>query len=84
MSSVNIQKTILLVFIHGFKGNDHTFQNFPQDLRALIAHTLPQLNVVSIVYPQYETKGDLKECVARFKEWYVRTLFNVPRHVHFG
>ncbi|SMR45898.1 unnamed protein product [Zymoseptoria tritici ST99CH_1E4] len=77
MSSVNIQKTILLVFIHGFKGNDHTFQNFPQDLRALIAHTLPQLNVVSIVYPQYETKGDLKECVARFKEWLIDKVIDL-------
>jgi pimeloyl-ACP methyl ester carboxylesterase len=64
-----MKKTLLLVFIHGFKGTDQTFHKFPQDLRALIAHTLPRLNVVSLVYPQYETKGDLKECVAKFKDW---------------
>lgn len=67
-----MKKTLLLVFLHGFKGGDHTFHNFPSDLRALLAHTLPKIDVVSVVYPQYETRGDLRECVARFKEWYTR------------
>ena len=65
------KKTLLLVFIHGFKGSDHTFENFPTDLRALLAHTLPKIDIVTLQYPQYETRGDLRECVARFKEWYV-------------
>ncbi|KAK5167751.1 uncharacterized protein LTR77_007450 [Saxophila tyrrhenica] len=64
-----MKKTLLLVFLHGFKGSDHTFNNFPSDLRALLAHTLPNIDILSIQYPQYETRGDLKECVARFKEW---------------
>ncbi|KAK3683099.1 hypothetical protein LTR37_020560 [Vermiconidia calcicola] len=63
------KKTLLLVFIHGFKGSDHTFHEFPADLRALISHTLPKIEVVSLQYPQYETRGDLRECVAKFKEW---------------
>ena len=65
-----MKKTLLLVFLHGFKGSDHTFRNFPTDLRALLAHTLSDIDVVSIQYPQYETRGDLKECVSKFKEWY--------------
>ena len=72
-----MKKTLLLVFIHGFKGTDHTFNNFPKDLRALIAHTLPKINVVSIQYPQFETRGDLRECVARFKEWSVFMVIDV-------
>ena len=64
-----MKKTLLLVFIHGFKGSDHTFHNFPKDLRALLAHTLPKINVEIALYPQYETRGDLRECVARFKDW---------------
>ncbi|CZT18749.1 uncharacterized protein RCC_04593 [Ramularia collo-cygni] len=64
-----MKNTLLLVFVHGFKGNDRTFHSFPQDLRALIAHTLPKINVVSVQYPQYETKGDLRACVSKFKEW---------------
>ncbi|KAI7542770.1 hypothetical protein KC331_g7778 [Hortaea werneckii] len=62
-------KTLLLVFIHGFKGSDHTFHTFPQDLRAYLSHSLPEIDILSIQYPQYETRGELRECVARFKDW---------------
>ncbi|KAF2140555.1 uncharacterized protein K452DRAFT_288634 [Aplosporella prunicola CBS 121167] len=64
-----MKKTLLLCFIHGFKGNDDTFGNFPQHLRAVVSHALPKVAVAVIVYPQYETKGDLHECVAGFKDW---------------
>ncbi|KAN0086646.1 hypothetical protein V8E54_000334 [Elaphomyces granulatus] len=64
-----MKKTLLLVFIHGFKGGDDTFGSFPEHLRALVSHALPNINVVALTYPRYETKGDLKECVARFREW---------------
>ena len=64
-----MKKTLLLVFIHGFKGSDHTFHSFPADLRGLLAHTLPKIDILTLQYPQYETRGELKETVARFKEW---------------
>ncbi|EME85453.1 uncharacterized protein MYCFIDRAFT_213871 [Pseudocercospora fijiensis CIRAD86] len=64
-----MKKTLLLVFIHGFKGDDATFHNFPKDLRALLSHSLPNINVLSVQYPKYETRGDLRECVARLVEW---------------
>ncbi|RPA96900.1 hypothetical protein L873DRAFT_1810691 [Choiromyces venosus 120613-1] len=64
-----MKKTLLLCFIHGFKGDDDTFDRFPFDLKALVGHALPQLNIVSVVYPRYETRGDLMACVAKFREW---------------
>ncbi|EME47310.1 hypothetical protein DOTSEDRAFT_69292 [Dothistroma septosporum NZE10] len=64
-----MKKTLLLVFIHGFKGTDHTFQSFPKDLKSALALSLRKIDVLAIQYPQYETRGDLKDCVARFKEW---------------
>ncbi|KAM0722341.1 hypothetical protein Q7P37_001782 [Cladosporium fusiforme] len=64
-----MRKTLLLVFVHGFKGSDNTFGKFPQDLRALLSSALPELDILSIQYPRYETRGDLRECVSRFKEW---------------
>ena len=73
-----MKKTLLLVFIHGFKGSDHTFHNFPADLRGLLAHTFPKLDILSVQYPKYETRGDLREAVARFKEWCV---FYIIEHV---
>lgn len=51
------------------KGGDDTFGTFPAHLRALISHALPNIEVLSIVYPRFETRGDLKDCVARFREW---------------
>ena len=63
------RKTLLLVFIHGFKGTDHTFHSFPRDLQTSLAAQLPGLDIVILLFPQYETRGDLKDCVARFKEW---------------
>ncbi|KAJ9665277.1 hypothetical protein H2201_004569 [Coniosporium apollinis] len=64
-----MKRTLLLVFIHGFKGGEGTFRDFPQHLQALLSHALPKVTVTSIIYPRFETRGDLHDCVARFKEW---------------
>jgi len=64
-----MRKTLLLCFIHGFKGGDDTFGNFPSHLKALLQHALPNVSILAVTYPQFETRGDLAECVARFREW---------------
>ncbi|KAI9716261.1 MAG: hypothetical protein M1812_005486 [Candelaria pacifica] len=64
-----MKKTLLLCFIHGFKGGDDTFGNFPEHLRALVSHALPKVDVAAITYPKFETRGDLRECIGRFREW---------------
>jgi hypothetical protein len=63
------RRSLLLVFIHGFKGSDTTFRGFPQDLQAVLSHSLSHLRVLHAVYPSFETRGDLGLCVANFKEW---------------
>ncbi|KAI9837309.1 MAG: hypothetical protein M1819_000383 [Sarea resinae] len=70
----SMKKTLLLCFIHGFKGGDDTFGGFPEHLRALLSHALPKVKVEVITYPKFETKGDLRECVAGFKNWYDSSL----------
>ncbi|KAK6006897.1 hypothetical protein QM012_005905 [Aureobasidium pullulans] len=62
-------KSLLLVFIHGFKGGDHTFDGFPDHFRTLVQNALPKINILSVVYPKFETQGDLNECVAKFHGW---------------
>lgn len=63
------KKTLLLCFIHGFKGDGDTFGAFPEHLRVMASHSLPpNLDVVVEVYPKFETRGDLKECVGRFRD----------------
>ena len=92
-----MKKTLLLVFIHGFKvskallphsrpstqtpadrfrttkGGESTFGDdyqFTRDLRDNLAKELPKIDVKVLVYPKYETRGDLGDCVARFSDWY--------------
>ena len=38
-------------------------------MKALLQHALPKVTVLAITYPKFETRGDLAECVSRFKEW---------------
>lgn len=72
-----MKKTLLLVFIHGFKGSDHTFHSFPVDLRALLSFALPKIDIVSVQYPKFETRGDLHKCVADFKEWLQNKVIDI-------
>ncbi|KAI9759731.1 MAG: hypothetical protein M4579_002116 [Chaenotheca gracillima] len=64
-------KTILLCFIHGFKGDEDTFYEFPQHLKEAIGKSAPQLSPEVAIYPKYETKGDLPSCVSNFREWLI-------------
>lgn len=67
-----MKKTILLVFLHGFKGGEETFGHkyaFTQDLRTRLSTLLPKIDIQIAVYPKYETRGDLKDCVSRFRDW---------------
>lgn len=51
------------------QGGDDTFAGFPEHLRALTSHALPNVTVKAVIYPKFETRGDLKECVGRFRDW---------------
>ena len=52
------------------QGGDDTFGSFPEHLRAMVSHALPDIEVAALTYPKFETRGDLLECVGRFREWY--------------
>ncbi|KAI0082476.1 hypothetical protein K474DRAFT_1655250 [Panus rudis PR-1116 ss-1] len=73
---------LLVVFIHGFKGTDDTFGEFPERLRHILAETIPHVTVESVVFPAYETKGELTAAVIRFADWL--TNLTVEREVANG
>ncbi|KAL8693553.1 MAG: hypothetical protein Q9218_001639 [Villophora microphyllina] len=50
-------------------GDDNTFGGFPEHLRALVSHALPKISVKAVTYPKFDTRGDLGDCVGRFREW---------------
>ncbi|KAL0949364.1 hypothetical protein HGRIS_009433 [Hohenbuehelia grisea] len=73
---------LLVIFIHGFKGNDETFGSFPERLQHVLSETLASTAVECIVFPAYETKGDLNEAVIRFADWL--TTLTVEKEVACG
>ncbi|RYO78129.1 hypothetical protein DL763_009765 [Monosporascus cannonballus] len=75
-----MKKTLLLCFIHGFKGGEDTFgekSEFSQHLAALLGAALPRVEVRAITYPKYETRGDLFECVNRFRDWLLEKVIDI-------
>ncbi|WYZ37667.1 hypothetical protein EsH8_II_001173 [Colletotrichum jinshuiense] len=74
-----MSRTLLLCFIHGFKGNDNTFHDFPDDLKRTVTKQLPDHRVESIVYPQYETKGELAQATEAFLGWLKERVMEVRK-----
>lgn len=72
-----MSRTLLLCFIHGFKGNDDTFQSFPEDLKNQVSSKLPEHSVETVVYPKYETKGELFQSTERFMSWLKERVMDV-------
>ncbi|KAI0394927.1 hypothetical protein F5Y17DRAFT_466029 [Xylariaceae sp. FL0594] len=77
-------RTLILCFLHGFKGNDNTFRTFPEDLKDRVREQLSKEDgedtvVESIVYPRYETKGELGQCSAAFLEWLKERVMEVRK-----
>ncbi|KAF8631606.1 hypothetical protein AX15_002353 [Amanita polypyramis BW_CC] len=62
---------LLVIFIHGFKGDDKTFDTFPQRIHHILSESLLDTAIECIVFPSWETKGELTEAVARFVEWLI-------------
>ncbi len=54
---------LLLVFIHGFKGDDETFLQFPQRMQHVLSDTIPDCTVESIVFPVYEVWSPDSACL---------------------
>ncbi|KAI9466936.1 hypothetical protein BJY52DRAFT_1110271 [Lactarius psammicola] len=74
---------LLIVFIHGFKGDDTTFKNFPSRLQHILSETLQGTVIESVVFPVYETKGDLNKAVESFADW-LTTLTVQKEAAHGG
>ncbi|CAM1502186.1 Fc.00g041700.m01.CDS01 [Cosmosporella sp. VM-42] len=74
-----MSRTLLLCFVHGFKGTDDTFHDFPSDLKRAVTKLLPEQRVESVVYPKYETKGELAQATDAFLEWLKERVMEVRK-----
>jgi len=53
------------------KGDDDTFRDFPKHLEDTVTSNLPDHRIASVVYPKYETKGELAQSTSAFLGWHV-------------
>jgi hypothetical protein len=66
------QRRLLLVYIHGFMGDETSFRSFPAHVHNLVTITLADSHVVHTkLYPRYRSKHSLEIARDHFSEWCV-------------
>jgi hypothetical protein len=64
------RRTLLLVFIHGFMGNETSFQSFPAHLHNFLTITLAETHLVHTkIYPRYRSKKNITFARDDFSTW---------------
>lgn len=54
-----IQELVLVIFIHGFKGTESTFGEFPSLLGNALSESIPGVKAECIVFPAYEVRWEI-------------------------
>ncbi|KAF1922759.1 uncharacterized protein M421DRAFT_96610 [Didymella exigua CBS 183.55] len=64
------RRRILLVYVHGFMGNETSFRSFPAHVHNLVAVTLADTHVVHTkIYPRYRARYSLEQARDQFSAW---------------
>lgn len=64
------RRTLLLVYIHGFMGNETSFQSFPAHVHNLLSITLEETHVVHTkIYPRYKSRKAIEFARDDFSNW---------------
>lgn len=64
------KRTLLLVYIHGFLGNEASFKSFPAHVHSLVAVALTNSHVVHTkIYPRYKSRKAIEFARDDFSNW---------------
>jgi hypothetical protein len=64
------RRRLLLVYIHGFMGNETSFRSFPAHVHNLVTITLADSHVVHTkIYPRYKSRDSLEIARDNFSTW---------------
>jgi hypothetical protein len=64
------RRTLLLIYIHGFMGNETSFQSFPAHVHNLVSILVADTHVVHTkLYPRYKSRRALDLVANDFSEW---------------
>jgi len=64
------RRTLLLIYIHGFNGNETSFQSFPAHVHNLLTIQLAETHVVHTkIYPRYRSRKTIEFARDDFSNW---------------
>ncbi|ROW02672.1 hypothetical protein VSDG_01853 [Cytospora chrysosperma] len=64
------RRTLLVIYIHGFMGNNTSFQSFPAHVHHYLREELSETHVIhSKVYPRYKTYKAIEVARDNFSKW---------------
>nr|GAT55392.1 predicted protein [Mycena chlorophos] len=73
MSTTTAETLVHLIYIHGFQGDDTSFQAFPKDLQQYLTDHLTlfegRIRFQSSLYPTYKSRKPISEATANFLAW---------------
>ncbi|PVV03817.1 hypothetical protein BB560_001703 [Smittium megazygosporum] len=75
--SAQPQTDLVLVYVHGFKGSQDSFEDFPEFFESSLTESLPGMKIHSLIYPTYETRRELRLAVEDFSSWLTDSLYDL-------
>ncbi|KAK4168978.1 hypothetical protein QBC43DRAFT_200447 [Cladorrhinum sp. PSN259] len=64
------RRTLLVVYIHGFMGNDSSFRSFPAHVHNYLKEALVDTHVIHTkIYPRYKTYRSIEVACENFSRW---------------
>lgn len=68
--SLDNKRTLLLVYIHGFMGNETSFQSFPAHVHNFVTVNLADTHHVHTkIYPRYKSRKAIEHARDDFSRW---------------
>ncbi|KAI9727438.1 MAG: hypothetical protein M1834_008382 [Cirrosporium novae-zelandiae] len=70
LETVPNRRTLLLIYIHGFLGNETSFKSFPAHVHNVLAMTLgDRYTVHTKIYPRYKSRKPIEIASSDFSKW---------------
>ncbi|KAK5663114.1 hypothetical protein OQA88_6531 [Cercophora sp. LCS_1] len=64
------RRTLLIIYIHGFMGNDTSFRSFPAHVHSFLKEALTESHVIHTkIYPRYKTYKSIDVARDNFSQW---------------
>ncbi|KAK3297591.1 uncharacterized protein B0H64DRAFT_431496 [Chaetomium fimeti] len=66
----NRKRRLLVVYIHGFMGNNSSFRSFPAHVHSFLKNLLAETHVIHTkIYPRYKTYKSIDVACENFSKW---------------